>query len=295
MLSGIHFLLTYTCTLECEHCFVYGGPRARGTFTLPQIRAVLDELPKVGSVEQVFFEGGEPALYYPLVLEGTRLARARGFKIGMVTNAYWAISDSDAELWLGPLVESGLSSMGVSDDELHYGEKTGERAGRALAAAERLGLAAHAMSTGRPTVEPGPEDGAPTVGGGVMFRGRAVEKLTPSLPRRPPEEFTKCPHEDLRDPRRVHLDAYGNVHLCQGLCMGNMWRTPLSVLAKNYDAEAHPVCGPLVRGGPAALAVEYGFRHEDGYVDACHLCYLVRRALIETFPQYIAPAQVYGF
>ena len=127
-----------------------------------------------------------------------------------------------------------------------------------------------------------------------MFRGRAAEKLIGTLPRRRPEEFTKCPHEDLRDPRRVHLDAYGNVHLCQGLSMGNMWQTPLSVLVGNYDAEAHPVCGPLVTGGPAELGRRSGFRHEDGCVDACHLCYLVRRALIERFPRYLAPAQVYG-
>ena len=67
MLNGIHFLLTYTCLFECDHCFLYSGPGAKGTFTLDQINRVLDEAEKIGSVESIFFEGGEPFLYYPLL------------------------------------------------------------------------------------------------------------------------------------------------------------------------------------------------------------------------------------
>ena len=150
----------------------------------------------------------------------------------------------------------------------------------------------------RPAVEgalPGEQEiGDPVIGGSTMFRGRAVEKLTEGLPRRPCEEFTHCPYEDLRDPKRVHLDAYGNVHLCQGLSMGNMWETPLSQILKGYDADSHPICRALVIGGPTLLAKEYDVGHEDTYVDACHMCYLVRRALLDRFPQYLGPKLVYG-
>ncbi|MGQ9881439.1 MAG: radical SAM protein [Armatimonadota bacterium] len=70
MLTGIHFLLTYKCPYGCDHCFVYDSPRARGTFTLAQIVAVLEEAQKLGTVQTVFFEGGEPFLYYPLCWKG---------------------------------------------------------------------------------------------------------------------------------------------------------------------------------------------------------------------------------
>jgi len=40
MLTGLHFLLTYTCNFECDHCFVYSRPGAKGTFTIAQIRDV---------------------------------------------------------------------------------------------------------------------------------------------------------------------------------------------------------------------------------------------------------------
>ena len=69
-----------------------------------------------------------------------------------------------------------------------------------------------------------------------MFKGRAAEKLTPGLPQRRREELTTCPHEDLAATAGVHLDCYGNVYICQGLSIGNMWQTPLSELVRQYDA-----------------------------------------------------------
>ncbi|MBA7600088.1 hypothetical protein ES703_07135 [subsurface metagenome] len=58
MLTGIHFLLTYMCNLECDHCFVYSGPDAKGTLTLDQIRKVLNEATKIGTINWIYFEGG---------------------------------------------------------------------------------------------------------------------------------------------------------------------------------------------------------------------------------------------
>ena len=298
MLTGIHFLLTYMCNLKCDHCFVYSGPDAKGTFTLSQIRKVLDEATKIGTIKWIYFEGGEPFLFYPLMLEGIKIARGMGFKTGVVTNAYYATSEEDAELWLLPLSELGISDLSVSDDSFHYEEEKDSPAKRSLAAAKRLGLPLDSICIGKPTVEMGidkeQDKGAPVIGGGAMFRGRAVEKLVEGLPKRRWEEFTECPYEDLKKPKRVHLDPYGNVHLCQGLSMGNMWKTSLSILVKNYDADSHPICRPLVSGGPVLLAKEYSVRHDDEYVDACHFCYLIRLALIDRFPQYLAPRQVYG-
>lgn len=298
MLKGIHFLLTYECNFECDHCFLFCGPKSEGTFTLSQVREVLDEAAKMGTVEMVYFEGGEAFLYYPLMVEGVRLARERGFQAGIVTNSYWATTVDDAELWLRPLVELGIADLSVSDDAFHHGEVEDTPARRALAAAGRLGMPSDSICVEEPTVEIGVEKeqerGAPVIGGGAMFRGRAVEKLVEGLPTRRWEELIECPYEDLRDPGRVHVDPYGHVHLCQGLSMGNMWEMPLSTLVESYDPESHPICGPLLEGGPACLAQQYDVAHDDEYVDECHFCYLLRRALIDTFPQYLAPRQVYG-
>jgi len=258
---------------------------------------VLDEATEIGTIEWIYFEGGEPFLYYPLMLEGIKIARGMGFKIGVVTNAYYAISEEDAELWLSPLGKLGISDLSISDDSSYWEEEKDNPAKRALVAAKRLGLPVASICIGKPTLEGIDKDqgkGAPVIGGGSMFRGRAVEKLVEGLPQRQWGEFTECPYENLEEPERVHIDSYGNVHLCQGLSMGNIWEIPLSILVKNYNANSHPICGPLARGGPALLAKEYNVKHEDKYVDACHFCYFLRLALIDRFPQYLAPRQVYG-
>jgi hypothetical protein len=298
MLTGIHFLLSYKCDSECAHCFVYSSPKAKGTFTLNQMKEVFKELSKIETIEWIIFEGGEPLLFYPLMYEGIKIAHDMGFRTGIVTNAYWATSEEDAELWLKPLHDLGVSDISISDDAFHYEDKEASPAKHALNVARRLGMSCGSICIGRPTVKEGIDKehakGKPVIGGGAMFRGRAVEKLIEGLPRRPWEEFTECPYEDLRNPKRVHLDAYGNIHLCQGLSMGNMWDIPLSKIVKQYDADLHPLCRFLVNGGPALLAKEYNVRHQDEYVDACHMCYLVRLALLDRFPQYLAPRSVYG-
>jgi pyruvate-formate lyase-activating enzyme len=294
MLKGIHFLLTYMCNLRCDHCFVYSSPDAKGTFTLSQIKHVLDEAVKIGTLKSVCFEGGEPFLFYPLLVEAIKIARAAGFKVGIVTNAYFATSEDDVGLWLRPLHKLNIADLSISDDSFHNEDKEDSPAKRALSAAKKLGIPVDAICIEKPTYTQDTEKGAPVVRGGAMLKGRAVEKLIEGLPTKHWQEFKECPYEDLKTPKRVHLDSYGNVHVCQGLSMGNMWKTPLSQLDKRYDADSHPICGPLLRGGPALLAQEHNVRHDDEYVDACHFCYCIRRSLIDTFPEYLAPRQIYN-
>jgi hypothetical protein len=283
MLTGLHFLLSYRCTYECDHCFLYCGPHASGTFTLAQIRQVLDEAEKIGTIEWVYFEGGEPFLYYPLMIEGIRSARQKGFDVGVVSNAYWAETEADAEVWLRPFRGLGVADFSVSDDAFHHGDVEETPAARARAAAENI-----ALPVGAICLEP------PDQAEGVMLRGRAAETLREGLPTRPAREFTACNDEELREPERLHLDAFGNVHICQGVLMGNMWKTPLHVLEDTYDPTAHPICGPLLAGGPAKLAADHGMDMSVEYASACHLCYETRKKLRAEYPEHLGPALVYG-
>jgi hypothetical protein len=300
MLSQLHFLLSYQCIFECDHCFVYSGPGAPNrALTLDQLRGILNEARRLGTIDTVYFEGGEPFLLYPLLMACIRLARDEGFDVGIVTNAYFATSEANAELFLAPLVELGISDLSLSEDAFHNDLTAETPPAIARRVAERLGLPAGTICIEAPSVQTGPADdhgqGEPIVGGDVVFRGRAVDRLIdPSLPLRPPEAFDRCPFEDLVDPSRVHIDAFGNVQLCQGINMGNLRETPLVELVARYDAAAHPIAGPLSAGGPLALAETYDVPREAGYVDACHFCTLTRRALLDRFPGELAPRHVYG-
>ena len=71
-LSGLHLLLTYQCDLECDHCFVWGSPWQNGTMTLRNIRKILQQAKEVDTIKWIYFEGGEPFLYYPILIRAVK-------------------------------------------------------------------------------------------------------------------------------------------------------------------------------------------------------------------------------
>jgi pyruvate-formate lyase-activating enzyme len=291
-LSGLHILLTYQCIYECDHCFVWGSPRQNGTLTIEQVEQILAQA-KDAQVKSIYFEGGEPFLYYAVLSKCVHTAADMGFSVGIVSNAYWANSVADAMEWLRPLA-GRLADFTVSSDLYHCNECLGERPQNALVAAKWLNIPTGLISIAQPEVEAQQTQGQITDEGSVMYRGRAVAKLASRVPSHPWGGFDSCPHEDLREPGRAHLDPLGNLHICQGISLGNVFKTPLKEICERYDVDAHPICGPLLAGGPVALVTEYSLPHESAYADACHLCYEARLTLRERFPELLTPDQMYG-
>jgi MoaA/NifB/PqqE/SkfB family radical SAM enzyme len=294
-LAGLHLLLTYECNYECDHCFVWGGPRQSGTMTLDTIERILEEAEALGTIEWIYFEGGEAFLYYQLLRAGVRLAAERGFKVGIVTNSYWASADRDAIEWLQPF--AGLvQDLSISNDAYHGDQEHLRQTEIAGKAAEHLGIPVEFIVVAQPEKldAPGASGQLPAGESAVMYRGRAAEKLASRATPKPWEQFTHCPWEDLREPERVHVDPLGNLHVCQGISMGNLLHHPLTEICRDYLPEEHPIVGPLLEGGPAELIRRYRLAHLEGYADACHLCYKARSVLRERFPEILTPDQMYG-
>jgi hypothetical protein len=118
--------------------------------------------------------------------------------------------------------------------------------------------------------------------------------LAAQIAPKPWRSFIECPQEVLDAPGRVHLDPQGNLHVCQGLVIGNLFAQPLARLLEDYRPHDHPIVGPLLEGGPAELASRYGLTTAEGYADACHLCYEARQQLRPRFPEVLRPGQMYG-
>lgn len=294
-LSGLHLLLTYQCNFECAHCFVWGGPRQSGTMTVETIDHILAEAKALGTIEWIYFEGGEAFLYYPVLLGGIRKARALGFKAGIVTNAYWATAHADAIEWLQPL-SGHVDDLSISSDAYHGSDKGVNNPEIARRAAEGLGIPTNFISVAPP--EAGNVAGAagqmPAGESAVLYRGRAAELLASRADTRHWETFTECPWEDLRHPGRVHVDPFGHLHICQGISIGNLLERPLAEIVASYVADEHPIVGPLLAGGPAEIVRRYGLPQEGAYADHCHLCYESRQALRSRFPDVLTPDQMYG-
>jgi MoaA/NifB/PqqE/SkfB family radical SAM enzyme len=294
-INGLHLLLTYQCNYECDHCFVWGSPDQYGAMTLSTINEILQQAKDVGTVEWIYFEGGEPFLYYAVLQRGVDMAARMGFKVGIVSNAYWATDMDDALACLEPFAGK-VQDLSISSDAYHWNDADDRQTRIAAEAARELGIPLDVIRIAPPEAthvacshgQIAPGESA------VVFRGRAAQRLTARADAYPWEQFTECTFEDLREPGRVHLDAMGYVHICQGITLGNLLQRPLRELFDNYDPATHPVTGPLLDGGPAELVRRYELPCRGKYCDACHLCDTARRALRARFPETLAPDQMYG-
>ena len=294
-LAGLHLLLTYECNYECDHCFTWGSSSQSGTMTLETIQHILAEAESLGSVEWIYFEGGEAFLYYQVLRTGVRLANEFGFKVGIVSNAYWATADADAMKWLMPFA-GFVEDLSISSDAYHGGHDFLTKPAIARRAARKLGIPVDFISVASPeaTETPHAVGQSPAGESAVLFRGRAAKLLASKVEARPWKQFSECPWEDLRQPERVHVDPFGILHICQGISIGNLFERPLADIMRDYDPDNHPIVGPLLDGGPAEIIRQYDLSHQDGYADHCHLCYLARCELRERFPDLLTPDQMYG-
>jgi hypothetical protein len=293
-LTGLHFLLTYQCTLECDHCFAWGSPWQNGTMTAAFMEEVFNQAKDTRTIEWIYFEGGEPFLYYPLLLNSVQKAARMGFKVGIVSNSFWAQTVDDALLWLEPF-QGLIQDLTISSDLYHWNENLSQQAKNSSAAAKQLNIPEGIISIAQPENLAEASFGQlPLEGSSVMYRGRASEKLINKVELKPSTQFIQCPHEDLREPGRLHLDYLGNLHICQGIVIGNLLNKQLKDICADYAPDVHPITGPLIRGGPLELRRVYNLPTDAQYADACHMCYISRLELRNRFPEYLQPDQMYG-
>jgi organic radical activating enzyme len=296
-LKGVHFLLTYRCDLECDHCFVWGSPKAKGVFTLKQIRNILTEAKKLGTVNYVSIEGGEPFLYYPIMIKTAEEAANLGFRVEILSNCYWATCPEDAVEWLIAIAKAKNIELSLSSDFYHGESWETAEVKNAVKAANALNMKVGILAVKYPNTDvscPNEIEGAKVGLSELMYKGRAFSELTEKVTKKPWREFTKCPYENFLKPERVHVDPLGYVHVCQGISIGNAWQKPFSKIIEEYNPSENPILEPLVRGGPVALVEKFSLPHDEVYADACHLCCAARLMLRNKYPDILVPDQMYG-
>lgn len=263
--------------------------------TAESLEHILAEAKALGTIEWIYFEGGEAFLYYDALRSGVSKAKERGFDVGIVTNAYWATTDDDAVEWLKPLA-GAIDDLSISSDAYHGSDEGVDHPEIARRAARQLGIPVDFISVAQPEAPhvSGAGGKLPAGESAVLYRGRAAELLASRVQGEPWERFDECPWENLRQPQRVHVDPFGLLHICQGISIGNLLEHPLADIMSGYDPDEHPIVGPLLAGGPAELIRQYGLPHQDRYADHCHLCYTARCALRQRFPDVLTPDQMYG-
>ncbi|MBE0429696.1 MAG: radical SAM protein [Thermoleophilia bacterium] len=310
--GGIHLLLTYKCNASCGHCFLSCGPSRDGVIPIEDTRKYIAGAGSAGYISHFFIEGGEPFLYPGLLAATVAEIKAAGYWLGLLTNGFWAVSDSRAREMLEPLAAAGLDYVGISTDTWHESFVPPELAERAALAAQETGIETDLMvcSAGsgdaheapaagpghKPVIDRLRRQGLEAYSSPVICRGRAAASRECSIRAHPWEKLKKC-GSTFGGKSRIHLGPGGQIHLCQGLLLGSDARSrPLPEIFEAFKVKNHPVCRALDRGGPAALArlaAGYGFVPEDAYADGCQLCFEARRFLMPRFPDLIGPAEMY--
>jgi hypothetical protein len=261
----------------------------------------LTEAVKLPYLNHFFIEGGEPFLYPEILKTILKEASSKGFWIGVLTNGFWATSDKKAKEVLIPLLKAGLIYLGISTDAWHSQFIEVDKPERAAKIARQLGIEVDLMvCSGGPNSEKVfsklNNDGFSFHPGKVRCRGRAFSSQACQDNKHYWKTLNKC-LEDFGGSSRVHIGPNGEIHLCQGLLLGENSRfKPLSKIFANFSLNNHPICAALQQGGPAELAKfakKFGFMPQPNYTDGCQLCFEVRSYLKAYFPKLIGPKELY--
>ncbi len=297
-------ITNYYCTSECGHCLYRCSPAWPRDYITPEsARSLLRTVLRLGCRE-IHIGGGEPCLQPEGLCAVLDAARETGIGVEYVeTNSSWYRSPEQARSFLERLRRHGLHTLLVSISPFHNEFIPLAKVRGVLEACRDTGMGVFpwipdflrdlgAFDPDRPhrlmeyaeLFGEGYLESLPQrywIAGG----GRALETFGRFRPRRSAaaiaaEQNRGC--GELREVGHFHVDLYGNY--VPGLCAGFAIRhTDLG--APLPETEYPLLTRAAGRGIGAVLAyasAEQGFLPDEaGYASKCHLCYAIRRFLVQ--------------
>lgn len=236
--------------------------------------------------------------------------------IWVFTNAHWAADRESTRRILVRLKNAGVGRLCLGADGFHRPFVATERVRSAMLVAADLGLELtldtrimgvtlqEDNQINKSTVEILRELGdlrnIETWRGPPLYVGRAAEVLPQKMQREPTFVDGACMGPwaggSWVNPVGVDIDSHGEVTLCPGISIGNARTQTLSKILSDYKPSQHRIIRELTAGGPKGLwrlASDLGYRHQGGYLSACHLCYDVRKFIRSDYPAELAPISCY--
>jgi len=304
----IGIILSYRCHSGCKHCLYNCGPRwSKEPMSIDVLRRALETVAGWPNPPQVHLTGGEPFLFFDLLLEGTRMAADLGITAYVETSAMWCVDEDVAGERFRRLRDAGLSAVLVSCSPFHAVKIPPIRTLNAVRAALQVFGSSRTivylaeflqivqqfdLESPTPLERYEEQFGAERAsqilwgGYGIISGGRAGYKLGHLVECQPAEVFGEenCAGNILYAPHS-HMDLYGNYipAFCGGLTAAD-WHI------EDPFQRPHPeLVELLIEHGPYglfAMAQErYDYRPLPGdYAGKCHLCVDVRWHLAEVKP-----------
>ena len=106
------------CNIRCEHCVAAGERPASQKMDLSRAREHILELARAG-VGGISFSAGEPFLYIKEIVPLVKLCSRIGIYTRIVTNSYWAKTETAAGSLVAELKKSGLCQLRLSYSRWH--------------------------------------------------------------------------------------------------------------------------------------------------------------------------------
>ncbi len=302
-------MMTYRCSAACRHCLVMAAPDQDDA--LVSVGAAVEYgLDFAALGRAVLIAGGEALLYFEHVLSVVRALAAVGVPVAFIeSNGSWCVSDALTRERLAKLQDAGVRGMYFSVDRYHQEFVPAERVYRGISIAWEL--------FGRDNVIPerlsweyvreaerlaqGPELLQCDPGHGVHFVGRAAVDLAPRAALVPLDQLLTqdCRADwEVDKLHEIQVDPFGFVRpdWCPGVNLGNTRSGRIADLCHTRHVQQTPLLRDIAAQGPAALlplAERYAITPGPSYASKCHLCFDLRRQLVQHMPEEFGPPQVY--
>ena len=314
-INFLSFLISYKCTNECKHCALLASPNQDEIkMEFGDLKRYLEDITSNYIVQEVGFFGGEPLLNFDLLVSFIEEVKKYNIpNIGLPTNGYWGKNESTAKNYTIKLKKAGLNSIGFSVDAFHQEFIPLDDVKKAVRACHNAGIEIIYLisqnlggteaknifneKTKEITESLSDEfDYCQLISSDLQVRGRAVNQLSQyfSMETIPSD---KCLIFKLP---MFMIDPNGWVfhQLCHGITIGNAKKKSLSEIISEFSYRKHPIIGNVVaKGGPKNLldiAIEKGYKPEEGYADKCHLCSCTRNYLRSLYPNILEPSNLYN-
>jgi MoaA/NifB/PqqE/SkfB family radical SAM enzyme len=310
-------MLTYKCNCACEFCYYNCCPDKGGLMPVDTAISAWQSLKILaGDSAKIHFTGGEPFLFWDHLQEILEQAQRQNLgKVDLIeTNGFWATSEKIVRQRLKRLDELGMNRFKVSTDPFHQQYVDIEPVRRlAEMAAEILGservLVRWQKYLDNPTdmKSLSPAELEQQYINAIndypcRFTGRAAGRLAGLAASKSIESLAamKCKFAFL-GAKGVHIDPFGNVFsgTCSGIIVGNINKTPLEDIWKQFDPRSSGLISTLFNNGPYGLLTEaekQGYRRKKSYAGKCHLCTSIRQFFFNNGLEesVVGPAECYA-
>lgn len=317
-LTGITWITTYRCNLACDHCFFDTG--GKNVYMAPElVDRVLDGFQYGKQMFWQHLSGGEIFLDREKLFEIIKRIRKYVQKdLGISTNGFWASDEELVKNTVDKLVEFGVNGIAVSIDYYHQQQMPVDGPKNLIHAIDKSGLKAHTYLMGARLNNDvdfsekinSISDNLVAIadqGFGIPLayafersigKGSLINKpKKKNIPDKKCTALNTCLGERSPfNPAMVWIDPYGNVMICYGLVIGNVFKKSFNEIIETYTSEENIILDRLARSGPKglyALAKENGIEVPDEFYDECDLCYQCRSALKKYYPEILAPGECY--